>query len=116
MNQPPESRSVRWILARRNQGVLGWRGTDALARATLCGLGLIAAGLVLHQPGLLLLGTPLLASGALGAVAPDVPTVAILRRPRVVEEGSSDQLAANIDAGPGAELVAIRMPTPAGSG
>ena len=28
----PQPRAVRWILARRNQGILGWRPTDALSR------------------------------------------------------------------------------------
>ena len=67
-----EPRVVRWFVARRNQGLLGWRGTDALARGAVCGLGLVGVGLTLHQPALLLLGAPLLASTALGAVAPGV--------------------------------------------
>jgi uncharacterized protein (DUF58 family) len=105
-----EPRVVRWFVARRNQGLLGWRGTDALARGAVCGLGLVGVGLTLHQPALLLLGAPLLASAALGAVAPGVPKVVMQPRPRAVEEGRSGLLTATIDAGARAELVAIRLP------
>jgi uncharacterized protein (DUF58 family) len=109
----PEPRSVRWILTRRNQGILGWRGTDALARGALCGLGLVGLGVVLHQPALLLLGAPLLASAAIGAAAPGTPTIVMRARPRTVEEGHSDVLSAAIDSGAGSELVALRLPLPA---
>jgi uncharacterized protein (DUF58 family) len=111
-----EPRVVRWFVARRNQGLLGWRGTDALARGVLCGLGLVACGLVLHQPALLLLGTPLLASAALGAVVPGAPKVVIGPRRRAVEEGNDDLLTASIDPGAHTELVALRLPTPCSSG
>src|SRR5262249_34854142 len=94
-----DNRVVRWFAARRNQGLLGWRGTDALVRSAICGLGLVGVGLALHQPALLLLGTPLLASAVLGAVAPGKPKVTILARPRAVEEGRSDLLTAVIEPG-----------------
>jgi uncharacterized protein (DUF58 family) len=108
----PEPRSVRWLLARRNQGTAGWRGTDALARGVLGGLGMVIAALVLHQPALLLIGVPLLASAALGAAGSGRPALRVHPRPRTAEEGSTDRLTITIDPGARAELVAIRLPRP----
>ena len=112
----PEPRVVRWIVARRNQGLLGWRGTDALARAAVCGLGLVSVGLVLHQPALLLLGAPLLASAAWGVATSGTPRVTMHPRPKTIEEGRSDLLTATVDPGVRTELVAIRLPRPGNAG
>lgn len=108
----PEPRAVRWLLARRNQGIAGWRGTDALARGVVGGLGLVIAGLLLHQPALLLIGAPLLVSAALGAAGSGQPVIRVHPRPRTVEEGHRHRLTVSIDPGTRTELVAIRMPRP----
>jgi uncharacterized protein (DUF58 family) len=107
-----EPRAVRWLLARRDQGSLGWRGTDALARGVIAGLGLLAAGVVVHQPALLLIGAPLLLSAALSRAGHGTPTVAAKSRPRMVDEGRADTLTVSVEPGAGAELVAIRLPRP----
>jgi uncharacterized protein (DUF58 family) len=113
---PRDPKAVRWILARRNQGILGWRPTDALYRGLVCGLGLIACGLVLHQPALLLLGAPLLISAALGTTANGEPKLTVGARPKTVEQGSDDKLVVTVDPGKGAELVAVRLPRPGSTG
>jgi uncharacterized protein (DUF58 family) len=114
--RPIEPKVVRWFNARRSQGTAGWRGTDALARGAVCGVGLVGVGLVLHQPALLLLGVPLLASTVLGAIGSGTPTLRVHPRPRMVEEGRSEALVVSVDPGPRTELVAIRLPMPGGGG
>jgi uncharacterized protein (DUF58 family) len=107
-----ESRVARWFAARASQGIAGWRPTDALTRGVAGGLGMVVAGLILHQPGLLLLGAPLVVSAALALPAFGNPVVRVQRRDRTVEEGRSDLLTVSVDPGPRAELVAIRLPRP----
>ncbi|HEV8559471.1 MAG TPA: DUF58 domain-containing protein [Actinophytocola sp.] len=109
---PREPRAVRWLRERRAQGTAGWRPTDAMARGVLVGLGFAIAGLILHQPGLLLLGAPLLVSAMLALPAFGDPVVRVHRRDRTVEEGRDDLVTVSIDPGPRAELVAIRLPLP----
>ena len=58
----PGYRVRRWFLGRRAVRTMGWRRTDALARAVACGFGLAVAGVVLHRLELLLIGAPLLVS------------------------------------------------------
>ncbi|HEV2779151.1 MAG TPA: DUF58 domain-containing protein, partial [Actinophytocola sp.] len=111
-----EHRALRWMQARRSQGTAGWRTTDALTRGLVCGLGLVAAGLVAHQPALLLLGAPLLLSAALGVAAHGTPAVTAHPRPRSAEQGRSELLTVSIDPGRRTELVAIRMPRPGSTG
>jgi uncharacterized protein (DUF58 family) len=103
---------LRWAQARRTQGTVGWRGTDALARAAVCGFGMIAVGVLVHQLDLVLIGTPLLASAALAlAAAPKkAPAVRADALPGIVESGQSRPLALRCDTGPGTELLAIRLP------
>jgi uncharacterized protein (DUF58 family) len=105
-------RALRWVEARRAQATAGWRATDALARGLVCGFGLVAAGLILHQPGLVLLGAPLLLSAALAVPGGGTPKITVHRRARTAEEGRSDRLTVSIDPGPRTELVALRMPLP----
>jgi uncharacterized protein (DUF58 family) len=111
-----EPRAVRWLLARRDQGSLGWRTTDALSRGVLAGLGLLTAAVVLHQPALLLIGAPLLLSAALSRVAGDEPAVRVRSRRHTVDEGHEEQLVVEIEPGAGTELVAIRLPRPGETG
>jgi uncharacterized protein (DUF58 family) len=111
-----EHRAARWILARREQGTAGWRPTDALARGMVCGLGLVAAGLIMHQPALLLIGAPLLISAAVGVASTGAPAVTAQPRSRWAEQGRSELLTVSIDPGRNSELVAIRMPRPGATG
>ena len=106
---------LRWAQARRTQGSVGWRGTDALARAAVCGLGLISVGALVHQLDLVLIGAPLLASAALAlAGAPrQAPRVRAEALPGIVESGQSRPLALRCDTGPGVELLAVRLPAAA---
>jgi uncharacterized protein (DUF58 family) len=107
-----EHRAQRWIRLRRGQATAGWRVTDALSRGVVGGLGLVAAGLVLHQTALVLLGAPLLLGAALAAPVSGEVRVTVHRRTRTGEVGAADRLTVSIDPGPGAELVALRMPLP----
>ncbi|HEU5111625.1 MAG TPA: hypothetical protein VFT95_24055, partial [Micromonosporaceae bacterium] len=112
---PPDHRVVRWFRAWRGQAGAGWRPSDALFRGAVGGLGLVTAGLVLHQPVVLLIGIPLLVSVVLGIGMSGHPVVSVRRRARSTEEGRDDLLAVAIESGRGAELVAVRMPA-AGEG
>ncbi|HEU5469949.1 MAG TPA: DUF58 domain-containing protein [Actinophytocola sp.] len=108
----PEHRMLRWAKAWRSQGTAGWRVSDALHRGVLGGLGLVVAGLVLHQPLLFLIGAPLLISAALGISVSGDPAVVVRRRTRLGEAGEAGRLAVTVDPGRGTELVALRMPVP----
>jgi uncharacterized protein (DUF58 family) len=107
-----EHRALRWARAWRGQATAGWRPSDALYRGAVCGLGLVVAGLVLHQPVLVLTGAPLLISVALGIGVSGDPVVAVRRRSRTAEARREDLLEVAVDPGLGSELVAIRMPLP----
>lgn len=103
-------RVLHWLRARRNQ--LTWRASDAMTRAVVGGLGLVAIGVVLHRPAVLLIGAPLLASAVLAAPVSGRPSVRVHPRPRSVDEGGSGSLTVSVDPGRGAELVALRLPRP----
>lgn len=106
------TRLLRWVEARRSQGNAGWRATDALARAAVCGLGLVAVGALVHRLDLVLIGTPLLASAALAlAAAPRAtPVIHAEPLPGIVESGQSRALVLRCETGPGTELLAVRLP------
>lgn len=106
------NRAHEWFAARASQGTAGWRGTDALARGVVCGVGLVAAGLLLHQLELVFIGAPLLFATVLAAPVSGEPVIRVRPRPRTTEEGSSERLAVTVDPGPRTELLAIRLPRP----
>ncbi|UVS76994.1 hypothetical protein Actkin_00693 [Actinokineospora sp. UTMC 2448] len=93
---------------------MGWRGTDALFRGAVGGVGLVTAGVVLHRVDLVLVGAPLLIGTVVALVVPvgRVPTVRAGRVPRTVDSGGSASLAVEVDAGPGVEFIAVRLPGP----
>jgi uncharacterized protein (DUF58 family) len=107
-------RALHWLRARRN--LLAWRPSDAMTRAVVGGLGLVAAGVVVHRPALLLIGAPLLASAVLAARGSGQPSVRVQTRSRLVDEGGTGALTVSIDPGRNAELIAIRMPFPGSPG
>ncbi|CRK61545.1 POSSIBLE CONSERVED SECRETED PROTEIN [Alloactinosynnema sp. L-07] len=105
---------LAWARARRAAGTAGWRGTDALVRGAVGGLGLVALGVVLHRFELLLIGAPLLVSTVLALAVPvgEAPVPKAERLPRTVEAGDDARLTIRVDAGPGVEFLAVRLPTP----
>ncbi|WP_436493719.1 DUF58 domain-containing protein [Actinokineospora sp. HUAS TT18] len=107
-------RVLAWARARRAAGTAGWRGTDALVRGAVGGLGLVALGVVLHRFELLLIGAPLLVSTVLALAVPvgAAPVPRADRLPRTVETGDDARLTIHVDAGPGIEFLAVRLPTP----
>ncbi|HVK24759.1 MAG TPA: DUF58 domain-containing protein, partial [Actinokineospora sp.] len=107
-------RVLAWARARRAAGTAGWRGTDALVRGAVGGLGLVALGVVLHRFELLLIGAPLLVSTVLALAAPvgEPPTPRAERLPRTVEAGDDARLTIRVTPGPGVEFLAVRLPAP----
>lgn len=88
----------------------GWRRTDALARAVVCGLGLLVVGMVLHRLELVLIGMPLVIGLLLATRPADVPTV-------VPGAPTADATVdVTITPGQGAVLAALRVPAPGRSG
>lgn len=103
----------RTLAARR-----AWRVTDALRRGLVLGAGLVAGGVLAHRLEPVLLGVPLLLSGAVALVGPPegTPRVRVRPVPRTVEVGQRVRLLVDVDPGGGAELVAIRLPDPRRAG
>jgi uncharacterized protein (DUF58 family) len=90
-----------------------WHATDALARGVLLGVGLIAAGGLLHRVELVLFGAPLLISTllALTTRVGGTPSVKVRPLPRTAESGDATT-AVTVDPATGAELLAVRLPAP----
>jgi uncharacterized protein (DUF58 family) len=95
-----------------------WRATDALRRGLVLGVAMVVAGALLHRLALVLLGAPLLISSIVALVTPTggKPVIRVRPLPRTVESGQRSRLLVDIDPGTGAELVAIRLPSPGRSG
>ncbi|HEY3754439.1 MAG TPA: DUF58 domain-containing protein [Pseudonocardiaceae bacterium] len=103
-----------WQLRRTTEATRTWRGTDALRRGLVLGVGMVVVGALLHQLSIVLLGAPLLIS-SLVAVATPVggrPSVRVRPLPRTVETGQRARLLVDVNPGEGAELIAIRLPRP----
>ncbi|MBC6450323.1 DUF58 domain-containing protein [Actinokineospora xionganensis] len=111
-------RVLGWSRARRAAGSRGWRGTDALVRGTVGGLGLVACGVVLHRVELVFLGAPLLVSTVLALTVPvgAVPVPTVARLPRTVEAGDDGLQTIAFPADPAVEFLAVRLPLPDGEG
>ncbi|GAB3871150.1 hypothetical protein GCM10029964_006940 [Kibdelosporangium lantanae] len=105
------NRLDRWLRAQRDNK--HWHNTDAMYRAVVVGVGLIVAGVLVHQFVLVLFGAPLLLSAVIAVARPEPPepTVDMPRIPRSTETGLKPRVVFDIDA-PGVELIAIRAPTP----
>jgi uncharacterized protein (DUF58 family) len=101
----------RWFDAQRDTD--RWRNTDAMYRAVVVGVGLVAAGVVSHTLELVLFGAPLLISAVLAVSRPPPTQEPVIRSPRLPRASETGHATAvfEIDA-PGVELVAIRAPRP----
>nr|WP_042190198.1 DUF58 domain-containing protein [Kibdelosporangium sp. MJ126-NF4]CEL19155.1 POSSIBLE CONSERVED SECRETED PROTEIN [Kibdelosporangium sp. MJ126-NF4]CTQ95044.1 POSSIBLE CONSERVED SECRETED PROTEIN [Kibdelosporangium sp. MJ126-NF4] len=104
------NRVLRWVRSQRDTG--SWRNTDAMYRAVVVGVGLIVAGVLVHELTLVLFGAPLLISAllAMAGPAPGEPVVDQPRLPRALEQAQLAEAVFEIDAGPGVELTALRAP------
>jgi uncharacterized protein (DUF58 family) len=111
-----QNRAQLWFQARRAARTEGWRRTDALVRAVVCGMGLLVAGLVLHRFDLVLIGLPLVIGVLLTAPPTGTPTVVTAPRPETAEAGTGATAAVTVTPGNGAVLTALRMPRPATPG
>jgi uncharacterized protein (DUF58 family) len=114
----PQDRIRAW---REQHGALArqsWRATDALRRGLVLGVALVVGGALLHRLAPVLLGAPLLVSSTIALLTPvgDRPRLRARPLPRTVESGQRSRLMVDIDPGAGAELVAIRLPSPNKSG
>jgi uncharacterized protein (DUF58 family) len=105
-----------WFQARRTARFEGWRWTDALVRAVVCGLGLLVAGMVLHRLDLVFIGLPLVIGVLLTPPPTGTPSVVTAPRPETVEAGTVATAAVTVTPGEGAVLAALRMPRPATPG
>lgn len=101
-----------WFEGRRAARTEGWRRTDALVRADVCGLGLVVAGVVTHRLELLLLGAPLLVSALLVAPPAGTPSVTAAPAPKTVDGDRDDVVTVIVEPGDGAVFTALRMPVP----
>ena len=88
-----------------------WHPTDALVRGLALGLGMVVLGGLLHEVELVLFGAPLLLSTLLALVTPLVgtPEVRVRGLPRTGEIGAAKSVV-EVDPGPGAEVMAVRLP------
>ncbi|HEX5115894.1 MAG TPA: DUF58 domain-containing protein [Pseudonocardiaceae bacterium] len=104
----------KWQERRTAAASRQWRGTDALRRGLVVGVGLVVAGVVLHELTAVLLGAPLLVSTALSLSVRlhGKPSVRVRPLPRTAETGQRARMLVDVDPGPGAELVAVRLPRP----
>lgn len=110
---PRGERVASWFQARNAVRRQGWRRTDALVRAVVCGLGLLLVGLVMHRLEFVLIGMPLVIG--LLAVAPPTGTPSITTVPRARTEdvvGQRTDVAVTVEPGHGAVFTALRMPMP----
>ncbi|MGX7825307.1 DUF58 domain-containing protein [Actinokineospora sp. 24-640] len=107
-------RVLDWIRARQAARAQGWRGTDALFRGAVGGVGLVTAGVVTHRVDLLLIGAPLVIGTVLALAVPvgRVPELRAGRLPRAVDSGEAGRLTVETDADPGTEFLAVRLPAP----
>jgi uncharacterized protein (DUF58 family) len=105
-----EPKAVAWFLARRAVRLQGWRRTDALVRALVCGAGLMLAGLVMHRVELALIGLPLLISLLLTRAPSGTPSVTSAPRPDTVDAGLDALVSVTVQPGEGAAFTALRMP------
>jgi uncharacterized protein (DUF58 family) len=106
------SRAYRWFTARRAVRRQGWRRTDALVRAVVCGLGLLVAGLVLHRLELALIGLPLVIGVLLTTPPSGTPTVVAHPHPETVDAEHDARVSVTVTPGEGATFTALRMPMP----
>ncbi|MFI9011921.1 DUF58 domain-containing protein [Actinosynnema sp. NPDC053489] len=88
-----------------------WHPTDALVRGLVLGLGMVVLGALAHEVALVFLGAPLLVSTLLALVTPvgGTPVVRVRGLPRTGEVGAAKSVV-EVEPGPGAEVLAIRLP------
>ena len=110
------SRAYRWFTARRAARFEGWRRTDALVRAVICGLGLLAVGVILHRLELVLIGLPLVVGLLLTAPPAGTPAVVSHQQAAAVDAGGEAVVAVTVVPGAGAVFTALRMPMPGAAG
>lgn len=109
---PPESRAYKWFTARRAARLEGWRRTDALVRAIVCGFGLVTIGLILHRLELVFLGMPLVVALLLTRPPAGTPSVSLEPSPTTVDGVRDEKVRVAVDPGAGAAFTALRMPMP----
>jgi uncharacterized protein (DUF58 family) len=105
-----------WFTARLAVRTQGWRRTDALVRAVVCGLGLLVAGVLLHRLELVLIGLPLMIGVLLTTPPSGTPEVVSRPHEETVEAGGETTVAVTVTPGKGAAFAALRMPRPGASG
>ena len=106
------TRSPSAFQARAGRARTGWRRTDALVRAVVCGLGLLVVGLVLHRLELVLIGMPLVHRPAARAAAGRHADRACRRAADTVDAGRPTPSRLTVAPGEGAAFTALRMPLP----
>ncbi|MEV4310654.1 DUF58 domain-containing protein [Actinocrispum sp. NPDC049592] len=102
------NRVVKWLRSQRDTD--RWRNTDAMYRAVVVGVALIAAGVVAHTITLVLFGAPLLLSAVIALPHLGEPKVRQPRMPRTMEPGKRVEIVFEIEPGEGVELTALRAP------
>lgn len=107
-----ENRAYTWFAGRRAVRREGWRRTDALVRAVICGLGLMVVGMVAHRLELVLIGLPLVVGLLLTKAPTGTPSVVAEPREDTVDAGNDALVAVTVAPGDGAAFTALRMPLP----
>jgi uncharacterized protein (DUF58 family) len=116
---PPQGRvpkAVAWFMARRAVRFQGWRRTDALVRALVCGAGLMLVGLLMHRVEFTLIGLPLIVGLLLTKAPSGTPSVVSAPRADTVDAGQDAVVGVTVRPGEGAAFAALRMPMSATPG
>ncbi|MFC4854016.1 DUF58 domain-containing protein [Actinophytocola glycyrrhizae] len=111
-----EPKVVAWFMARRAVRFQGWRRTDALVRALVCGAGLMLVGLVMHRVELAVIGLPLVIGLLLTKAPSGTPEVVSAPLPDTVVAGQHAVVGVTVRPGEGAVFTALRMPLPTTAG
>ncbi|MFL6121735.1 DUF58 domain-containing protein [Actinophytocola sp.] len=106
------NRVSTWFETRRKVRTEGWRRTDALVRAVVCGLGLVVVGVLLHRLELVLIGMPLVIGLLLVKPPTGTPTVVSRPYPEADDADREATIGVSVAPGDGAVLAALRMPRP----
>lgn len=111
-------RAARLRDALRRRTGSHWESTDALHRGLLLGVGLVGAGTLLHRLDMVLIGAPLLLASVavLGPRPQGEVVVRPVPAPRLIDSVRDPTLSIEVDCGPAAELLAVRLPEPARPG
>jgi uncharacterized protein (DUF58 family) len=105
-----------WFQTRHAVRTEGWRRTDALVRAVICGLGLVVVGVLMHRLELVLIGLPLVIGLLLTKPPVGTPTVVSHPYPNTGDADREATVGVSVTPGDNVAFTALRLPRPGSSG